>query len=403
MRGLILNITENTVTGPSDRPDTVSPSGEVGHWVTFGGRPIFISSTKAQAAQSLDQLKPDLETSGGEKVSFSRQDGTKGTRYEYPDAWHEQTSRYKFAKVTSIAGDRPRIENALSETITKSLDDNEGRLDHEGALAVCALLVAKTGMRPGSPGQGTKDKTGPKKGKWRPTFGATTVQQKHVRVNGDTVSLSYLGKSGVSRKVKVTDPTLAKGVRSLLGGADSKRTVQRLFQSAGRPVTASRLGERFRRFNDHYKTKDFRTSVAMDHAQDEVGKILGGRKTKIPKDVKKRKALASKIVKRIGERVSKQLGNTPAVAITNYTSPMLVEHCLRQYGFSPEHLEESLHGHEVADAKKASTTPYTPSRHLPVLTALLGASAVQEWSARFLNDRSDEDQEAETDFAEVTG
>ena len=378
----LVSLIEN-VPGHTQLPDT-----PVGRWVTLkNGRKVFIGGPSHPNVH-LDALKPK-DAGKGVKVSFQRKDGTSGTRYEFPDEWHEQTSRYKFAKVAHIEDNRDQIESGLTEDVNKGLLSGKG-LDRNGVTSLCAYLIAKSGMRPGSPGQSTKGED---------TFGATILEKRHVSIKGDTVTFKYRGKSGVNQNTSVTDKVIAAGVRSLIGG-DKGSGKERLFQHDGTGISANAVGERFRRFNKHYKSKDFRTAVAMQEATDEVAKIIKENKAVHP-DPEKAKKEAKKIVKRIGVRVSSKLGNTPSVAISNYTSPALVEYCLAQSGYSRQ-LLEAVDPHEKSMANTAATRPYTPL-NLGLLGALYGRDRVQAWSAGFLSDLDTESADPDMSLIDEPG
>lgn len=346
-----------------------------GRWVTINGRPVFIADSDAE----LERLKPPPVAPDKHKrvVTFKDKDGMERQRTEYDDEWNEIASKYKFAKLSRIEAQRAEIESALSKDIEDGFNE-DGSLSYSGALAAVALCVVKTGMRPGSPGQGTKVKSGPDKGKFQNTYGASTIERRHVRVLGDTVSFEYLGKSGVQRKVKVKDATLARAVSALRKGKQSEP----LFQSDGRRVTASALGSRLKEFNSHYKTKDFRTAVANRVAADHAVRALKKPKS-IPKDKKKARAFAKRLVSELSRAVSSELGNTPAVALRSYISPPLVERFLEDYGVDTSLLES------------AQEKTFRPSS-LSLLNILYGDEAVREWSSSFLSDaESEEDRESQ--------
>ena len=86
----------------------------------------------------------------------------------------------------------------------------------------------------------------------------------------------------------------------------------------------------------------------------------------------------------LAQSISSQLGNTPAIAIKNYTNPMLVEHMLKSYGFSAQQLE----GENASE--KAATKAIDMSK-LSLLKAVYGEEPVREWASAFVD--GDEDAE----------
>ncbi len=76
------------------------------------------------------------------------------------------------------------------------------------AVATIVAIIDMTAMRVGN--DGSVDEFG--------TFGASTLQKKHVKVSGNTVSFKFLGKKRVDQSFKLTDAGVAKSIRELLKG-----------------------------------------------------------------------------------------------------------------------------------------------------------------------------------------
>jgi DNA topoisomerase-1 len=139
------------------------------------------------------------------------------------------------------------------------------------------------------------------------SFGATTLQNRHVQVQGATVKLCFRAKGGVARRVKLSDASLARVVRRCqdLPG-------QQLFayeDAAGeiRPVTSGHVNEWLRLHGgDGITAKSFRTwwgsVIGLAHLAEHPGATLAAM---------------------LGE-VSAELGNTPAVARKSYVHPAVI-------------------------------------------------------------------------------
>src|SRR5690606_34712912 len=76
-------------------------------------------------------------------------------------------------------------------------------LDERKVLAICVDLLQKTFLRVGT-------KTYLKQYK---SVGLSTLKDKHVKINGNTMQLSFVGKKGVRQDVKITDRRLARLVK----------------------------------------------------------------------------------------------------------------------------------------------------------------------------------------------
>jgi DNA topoisomerase IB len=178
---------------------------------------------------------------------------------------------------------------AQNEEARKS-DDAKKR-----AAADCAHLIMTTGIRPGS-----EDDTGADK----KAYGATTLEGKHVVVDGDNVSLKFVGKKGVSLDLPVTDPGTAAMLRDRKAAAGDEG---QLF-----PINEKTLLDHVHSFDGGgFKTKDFRTLLGTRTAMSEVDR------RGIPTNEKDYK----KAVMEVAKVVSSKLGNTPVIALQSYINP----------------------------------------------------------------------------------
>jgi DNA topoisomerase I len=147
------------------------------------------------------------------------------------------------------------------------------------------------------------------------SYGATTLQGRHARVQGQRIVLSYRGKSGKRREVRVRDARLARVVRQCksLRGA-------RLFRwRDGTRVSAVTSGD----VNDYvhrhagalFTAKDFRTWAAT------IATAVGLARLPAAESPTGRKRGAAEVVRSVAER----LGNTPAVCRKSYVHPLLID------------------------------------------------------------------------------
>lgn len=143
------------------------------------------------------------------------------------------------------------------------------------------------------------------------SFGATTLRNRHARLSGTKLSLTYRAKSGVLRRLTVGDRGLVRVVKRIqdLPG-------QHLFQykdEAGeiRPVGSMDVNAYIKdAMGDEFSAKNFRTwhasVIALDHV---VEAAREGRKLSL---------------KEVLEPVSEALGNTPSIARKSYVHPLVI-------------------------------------------------------------------------------
>jgi DNA topoisomerase-1 len=165
--------------------------------------------------------------------------------------------------------------------------------------ATVALLIASTGIRPGS-----ETDTGAEK----QAYGATTLQAQHVKVGADgSVSLQYTGKKGVDLNIPVKDPALSRMLverKKAAGGEGDGKLFPATSSASLRDYVHEKDGGSF-------KPKDFRTAHGTNIA-DALVKSMPA-----PKDEKEYKRQVLEVAK----QVSSALGNTPAVALQSYIDP----------------------------------------------------------------------------------
>ncbi|MEO5597124.1 MAG: DNA topoisomerase IB [Novosphingobium sp.] len=140
------------------------------------------------------------------------------------------------------------------------------------------------------------------------SFGATTLREHHAKVRGTKLMLNYVGKSGKVHELSIADARLARVVRrcqDLPGG--------NLFQFVGddgavHAVSSTDVNDCLRRHAGEFTAKDFRTWSASVIAFDYLANTP---------DKPSLKAML--------ERVSRQLGNTPAIARKSYVHPAMID------------------------------------------------------------------------------
>jgi len=162
--------------------------------------------------------------------------------------------------------------------------------------ASATALIEHTGIRPGS----DRDTKAAKQ-----AYGATTLRAEHVVKRPDGVHLQFTGKKGVELDIPITDPSIAKMVTERASTASNRGG--KLFD-----VNDSQLRDYSHTLDGgSFKPKDFRTAKGTSVAIEEI------RNMPAPKSKKEYKAA----VRKVADRVSRILGNTPTVALQSYIDP----------------------------------------------------------------------------------
>ncbi len=144
------------------------------------------------------------------------------------------------------------------------------------------------------------------------SFGTTTLRTRHAKISGSTLSLQYRAKSGIMRKLSISDKGLLRIVRKIqdLPG-------QQLFQyldDSGEPraVGSTEVNAYIREaMGDDFSAKHFRTWGASVIALEQM---LAASQS----------GAALKLID-ILEPVAQALGNTPTIARKSYVHPHILD------------------------------------------------------------------------------
>ncbi|HEX7860362.1 MAG TPA: DNA topoisomerase IB [Verrucomicrobiae bacterium] len=220
-------------------------------------------------------------------------------QYRYHPHWRQTRDETKYNRMVDFAKALPKIRARIE------WDLNLPGLPREKVLAT-VIKILETGLiRVGNDEYARTNKS----------FGLTTMQDRHVDVNGSTIRFQFRGKSGKFHKIDIEDRRLAKIV-------DHCQAIpgQELFQYIGedgkpRDITSTDVNEYLREITESdFTAKDFRTwggTVLAALALQEFKKC----------DTKKQ---AKKNLVRAIESVAQRLGNTPAICKKCYIHPEIM-------------------------------------------------------------------------------
>ncbi|HEX8912763.1 MAG TPA: hypothetical protein VF796_10425 [Humisphaera sp.] len=225
-------------------------------------------------------------------------------QYRYHPDWRQVRDDAKYGHVIEFAKALPRIRRTARRHLKLR------GLPREKVLAAVVLVMEKTLIRVGNDEYAKQNKS----------FGLTTLQDRHAKVEGKRVRFHFRGKSGVEHDIDLADPELAKIVercRELPG--------QELFQYVDEQGRVRDIGSAD--VNDYLRTvtgqaftaKDYRTwagTVLAAKALKEVGGVAAAAGGKA-KGVKKHLVAAI-------ETVARRLGNTKAVCRKCYIHPAVL-------------------------------------------------------------------------------
>jgi DNA topoisomerase-1 len=226
-------------------------------------------------------------------------------QYRYHERWREVRDGTKFDRLAGFGRALPALRARVAADLALP------GLPRAKVLATVVRLMDATSIRVGN-GRYARDNG---------SFGATTLRNEHVRVDGAEVRLCFRGKSGKVQRVALADARLARIVRRCreLPGYELFQYVDD--DGAVRAIDAADVNDYLRAAaGDGFTAKDLRTWA---------GTVLAAavlRECAPPASA----AEARRSVARAVEAVAAQLGNTPAICRKCYVHPAVVQAYVEQ-------------------------------------------------------------------------
>jgi DNA topoisomerase-1 len=221
-------------------------------------------------------------------------------QYKYHPRFRELRDAAKYAHIQRFGELLPSLRRRVHRDLRRP------SLDREKVLAALLELMQRTCARVGNDCYALSNGS----------YGLTTLRDRHAIIRGAELRFKFKGKGGKLHELTLEDARLARIVRRC-------REVpgQRLFQfidgqGAPRGVTSGDLNEYLRRITgEPFSAKDFRTWTGTLLALHQLA----------PCDPPSTQREARRQCKRALERVSEELGNTPAVCRKSYVHPLVLE------------------------------------------------------------------------------
>ncbi|KQY79711.1 DNA topoisomerase [Brevundimonas sp. Root1423] len=243
-------------------------------------------------------------------------------QYRYHDGWSSHASETKFERLPAFARKLPRLRQRVEA------DLNRRGVSRDKVLATAVRLLEITLIRVGNAQYARQNRS----------YGLTTLNKRHLDVDGTALTFTFKGKSGVEHEVRVKDRRLATVVRSL-----RELPGQQLFKYRGADgqlcaLTSDDVNAYIREaMGDQFSAKDFRTWAGT------VSAARALREMEPPASATEAKRQITVCVK----AVAGLLGNTPTVCRSSYVHPKVFEL------FESGHLAGVLPGPDTAAFEKA--------------------------------------------------
>jgi len=221
-------------------------------------------------------------------------------QYRYHPEWTSRRSDSKYFRLLEFGKVLPKARKQIAKDLRRK------DFDEQKVLAICMQVMIKTLIRVGN--DAYRQMHG--------SYGLTTLNNKHAKINGNTLQLTFKGKKGVQQNVRLNDKTLARLVNKCkeIPGQD-------LFQyytegKEHRSIDSGRINNYIREITgSDFTAKDFRTWGGTLEALRQLA-ICCSDVAEKPK---------KKVIVEVLDCVASKLGNTRAVCKSSYVYPLLLE------------------------------------------------------------------------------
>ena len=142
-----------------------------------------------------DDVKINLNKK--EKVLAIGYDEKQRPQYIYNKDFTEKNNKKKFHKMIEFGENYKKMMNSVKRDLYSEEESKEKQ------IAMALMLVIDCGIRIGSEKYRDENKS----------FGATTLEQRHIKINGDVVSVDFIGKKGVKNTGKSRNKKLSRNLR----------------------------------------------------------------------------------------------------------------------------------------------------------------------------------------------
>jgi len=213
-------------------------------------------------------------------------------QYRYHVDFREAQEAAKYERCAEFGQLLPKLRKQVAADLRKR------KLSKERAVAAVVRLLDGGHIRVGNEAYASSNKS----------YGATTLRKRHARLKGKTLRLSYKGKSGKMRELKISDRALASFVKKM-----QDLDEQHLFawvdaDGEPHPVSSTDVNAYIKAaMGEDFTAKHFRTWAASVAAFEALAQ-----------------AESDLSLKRMLEPVVARLGNTAAIARKSYVHPSLI-------------------------------------------------------------------------------
>ena len=241
-----------------------------------------------------------ISTDARAHLQATGRDAAGRKQYRYHAMWRAERDATKYHRLLAFAAALPAIRGRARRDLMGPA------CCRPRVLATVVELLARTYIRIGNEEYARKHQS----------RGLTTLQDRHVRINGRRLRFAFRGKSGVFQSIEIEEPRLAKAVRecqdlpgqTLFQYRDDRRRV--------RSLSSSDINNYLREISGgEFTAKDFRTWAGTLAAAEALDQL----------EPPQSKTAANRAIVTAIDEVAALLGNTRAVSRSSYIHPGVID------------------------------------------------------------------------------
>lgn len=182
----------------------------------------------------------------------------------------------------------------LRQKVTKDMDSDDEKVK---IVATIVRIIDLTGERVGN-----------ENSKSNGHHGVSNFYKKHIKVSGDEITFSYVGKSGVDHKISVKDSKVARNIKQFMKNGDEV-----FVTSDGLSIKSPQVNKYLADFN--ITSKDLRGYRVNKLMSEKLRKL---NKPETDTEIKKK---FNEVLRDVAEKI----GHTPGICRKNYLLPEIEE------------------------------------------------------------------------------
>lgn len=221
-------------------------------------------------------------------------------QYRYHSDWSRHAADSKFDRLPAFARKLPKLRARVEADLAKR------GVTRDKVLATAVRLLELTLIRVGNAQYARQNRS----------YGLTTLNKRHLEMDGAALTFAFKGKSGVEHEVRVRDRRLAAVVRSLRDLPGQQLFKYRDAEGHLCAITSDDVNAYIREaMGEQFSAKDFRTWAGTVSA---ARALRDTEPPTSPTDARRKVTVCVKAVAGL-------LGNTPTVCRSSYVHPRVFE------------------------------------------------------------------------------